>query len=392
MFRMAVGHSDDIDVERALDAVIEECETVLAGAVPRAGLLMASWDSDHRVLIDRIRGRYPGIQLAGATSAAEMSSILGFSEDSVALALFASDTIEVTAGLARELARDPVASIRGAVADARAASSLPPSLCIAMMTIGSVEASVILGTLRDALGPEVPILGGGAAPRDPATNPTNGIGAGRLIAGDVVTDDAVSILLFSGPLAHSYGVDTGWRRVGPMAMVTGVLPGSVTEIDGQPATAFYKRYLGTAEPAIANPMAVFDALDAQRFYLRTPIAYDEATGCVTFFGDVPLGSTVQLTIAATDEIFAGARASIDDALATYPAGHTPEAALIFSCTTRRFLLGTRAGREIDVVRGAVGLATPVAGVYCMGEIAPMAAGDPSRFHNATLVSVLLGSL
>ena len=44
-----------------------------------------------------------------------------------------------------------------------------------------------------------------------------------------------------------------------------------------------------------------------------------------------------------------------------------------------------------MVRDALGLGTPVAGVYCLGEIAPMVAGDPSRFHNATLVSILLGS-
>ena len=392
MFRMAVGHSDDIDVERALDAVIEECEAVLAGAIPSAGLLLASWGADHQVLIDRIRGRYPGIQLAGATSAGEMSSILGFSEDSVALALFASDTVDITAGMGRDLARDPAAAIRHAVDEARAASDLPPSLCIVMSTVGPVEASVILGTLREALGPDVPILGGGAAPRNPSVNPTSGIGASLLIAGDVVTDDALAILLFCGPLAHSYGVHTGWRGVGPMATVTAVSPDSVMEIDRRPATEFYERYLGTAEPAIANPIAVFDPRDAGQFYLRTPLAYDKATGCVTFFGAVPLGSTVQLTIAATDEIFEGARASIADALAAFPAGHSPEAALIFSCATRRFLLGTRAGREIDVVRDALGAATPVAGLYCLGEIAPMAAGDPSRFHNATLVSVLLGSM
>ena len=391
MFRMAVGHSDDIDVERALDAVIEECEAVLGGAIPSAGLLLASWESDHQVLIDRIRGRYPGIQLAGATSAGEMSSVIGFSEDSVALALFASDTVEITAGMGQDLARDPIEAIRRAVADARSRSDLPPSLCIAMSTIGPVEASVILGTLREALGPDVPILGGGAAPRDPASNPTSTVGAGRLITGDVVTDDAIAILLFCGPLALSYGVHTGWRGVGPRALVTGVSPDSVTEIDGRPAVDFYEKYLGTAEPAIANPLAVFDAQGSDRFYLRTPLAYDQATGCVTFFGGVPDGSSVQLTVAATDEIFEGARESIADALRTFPAGRTPEAALIFSCATRRFLLGTRAGREIEVVRDALGLGTPVAGVYCLGEIAPMVAGDPSQFHNATLVSILLGS-
>ncbi len=166
----------------------------------------------------------------------------------------------------------------------------------------------------------------------------------------------------------------------------------MVEIDGRPALEFYEQYLGTVTPAIANPLAVFDVRDAPRFYLRTPIAYDQETGCVTFFGAIPDGAKVQLTVAATDEIFDGARASIADALATYPAGHTPDAALIFSCATRRFLLGTRARREIEVVRDALGMATPVAGVYCLGEIAPMAVGDSSRFHNATMVSILLGAL
>ena len=226
----------------------------------------------------------------------------------------------------------------------------------------------------------------------PADDPRNGNDAGREIAGDVVTDDAIAILLFCGPLAMSYGVDTGWRGVGPMATVTSVTADSVVEIDGRPALEFYERYLGTVTPAIANPLAVFDVRDAPRFYLRTPIAYDQETGCVTFFGAIPDGAKVQLTVAATDEIFDGARASIADALATYPAGHTPDAALIFSCATRRFLLGTRARREIEVVRDALGMATPVAGVYCLGEIAPMAVGDSSRFHNATMVSILLGAL
>jgi len=391
MFRMAVGHSDDIDVERALDAVIHECDAGLRGATPKAGLLLASWDSDHGALIDRIRGRYPGIELAGATSAGEMSSVLGFAEDSVALALFASDAIDITAGMGRDLALDPGQACRRAVEEARAKSRLAPSQCIAQPTIGPVDASLILHALRTELGPDVPILGGGGAPRDPAVNPRSGDGASRQIAGDVVTDDAIAILLFCGPLSLSFGVDTGWRGVGPRATVTGVAIDSVAEIDGRPATEFYERYLGTVAPAIANPLAVFDTRDSARFYLRTPLAYDRDTGCVTFFGHVPDGATVQLTVAATEEIFDGARASIADALARFPPGRTPEAALVFSCATRRYLLGTRAGREIELVREVLGAATPVAGVYCMGEIAPMVAGEPSRFHNATLVSILLGS-
>jgi len=166
----------------------------------------------------------------------------------------------------------------------------------------------------------------------------------------------------------------------------------VTGIDGRPAVEFYRRYLGAGQPPIANPLAVFEDPASDRFYLRTPMAYDDASGAVAFFGAVPTGSTVQLTMAATDQIFEGTRASIADALASFPAGARPDAALVFSCATRKYLLGTRAGTEIDLVREMLGDAVPVSGFYCMGEIAPMAPAERSRFHNATIVSVLLGSL
>ena len=56
-----------------------------------------------------------------------------------------------------------------------------------------------------------------------------------------------------------------------------------------------------------------------------------------------------------------------------------------------YVLGTRAGREIEIARETLGQAMPIGGLYCMGEIAPMASSDRTQFHNATMVSVLLGS-
>jgi hypothetical protein len=34
---------------------------------------------------------------------------------------------------------------------------------------------------------------------------------------------------------------------------------------------------------------------------------------------------------------------------------------------------------------------PFAGFYCFGEIAPVASVDETRFHNETIVAVLLGA-
>jgi hypothetical protein len=389
MFRMAVGHSDDVDLASALDAAFAACDAGLAGAAPNAGILMSAWGVDHQTVIDQVHTRYPGIELAGMTCAGEMSSVLGFREDSVALALFASDSIDIVVGLGQNLAEDCLAATRQAVAEATAKTRLPPRLCIVMSTIGGVEASVILAALRAALGPGIPILGGGAAPRDPGIEP-DGRGSHEF-AGDLLTSDALAIVLFAGPVAFSFGVETGWQRVGPRATITQASDAGVLEIDGRPALEFYERYVGAGRPPVANPLAVFDEPGSDRFYLRTPVMYDQEDGSIVFFGAVPEGATVQLTVAGTDQIFAGAKASFTDALARFPAGAHPEAALLFSCATRKFLLGTRAGREIELAREVLGDALPIGGFYCMGEIAPTGSADLSRFHNATMVSVLLGS-
>jgi hypothetical protein len=389
MLRMAVGHSDDVDLETALEEVFAECDDGLAGATPKGALLLSAWDLDHRALIDAVRVHYPGVELAGSSTAGEMSSVLGFSEDSVALAVFASDSIDLVAGLGPDLAADPHAAARRAVVQATAKTSLPPRLCIVLPTIGGVDASVILDAIRTALGPGIPIIGGGAAPRDPTQAPD---GTTSLeFVNDTLTADSLAILLLAGPVAFSFGVETGWRGVGPRATVTRSAATSVLEIDGRPAVEFYERYIAGDQPPIANPLAVFEDASSDRFYLRTPTAFHRDTGSITFFGAIPEGSIVQITVAATDQIFDGVRASIAGALAGFPAGLQPDGALVFSCATRKFLLGTRAGREIDLVRDQLGAAVPVSGFYCMGEIAPMASTDLTRFHNATIVSVLLGS-
>jgi hypothetical protein len=388
MFRMAVGHSDDIDLDAALATVFEQCDAALAGAAPRAGLLMAAWEADHRSIVDAVRARYPGIELAGSTTAGEMSSVLGFQEDSIALTLFASDTVEITAGLGTGLRSDARAATQAAVDQARAKATLEPSLCLAMPAIGLGQATEFLEGLRVALGNHVPILGGGAAHEDPSQDPASGIS--RQVVGDTLAEGAIAILLFSGPLDFSFGVETGWRGVGQRATVTRSVAAGVLEIGGRPAVEFYDRYLGVGQPSLANPLAVFEG-GSPDFYLRTPTMFDRDSGLVAFLGVIPEGSTVQITIAATDEIVDGARASIADALASFPGGRTPDGALLYSCVTRRFLLGTRAGREIEQVREELGSDVPVAGFYCVGEIAPMPHAGGSEFHNATMVAVLLGA-
>src|SRR5688572_28332537 len=101
MFTAVVGHSEDLETSDADADGLVQCRERLKGTAPTAGLLFAAIDFDHQVMIDRINREFPGIQLIGCSTDGEISSELGFREDSVTLILFASDTVDITAGLGR---------------------------------------------------------------------------------------------------------------------------------------------------------------------------------------------------------------------------------------------------------------------------------------------------
>ena len=58
------------------------------------------------------------------------------------------------------------------------------------------------------------------------------------------------------------------------------------------------------------------------------------------------------------------------AKANLPAGAELGAALFFSCTARKTLLGTRTREEIKLVRDMLGEGVPACGFYGYGEISP----------------------
>src|SRR6185295_4275418 len=103
-------------------------------------------------------------------------------------------------------------------------------------------------------------------------DPAASIGAtqSRQIVGREVTEDSIAILLFSGALDFSFGVETGWRGVGPRGGVTKASGAGVLEIDDRPAIEFYERYVGLGQPPLGNPLAVFETPSSPAFYLRAP--------------------------------------------------------------------------------------------------------------------------
>lgn len=387
MFRMVVGHSDEVDAERAVPSIVAQSSQQLNGETPAGGLLFSTFDTDAETLAAGLADAYPDAEIIGSTTMGEMSSVLGFQEDSAVLALFVSDSVDITAGLGTDVTTDPSAAVRRAVAEARAKTNQEPALCVTTPSVRGLPRK-ILADLREELGEGVTMVGGGAAGLSLGEDAQRG----RQFYNGRVFEDAIPILLFSGALIHSLGVDAGWRPVGKSGRVTRATENVVYEIDGEPAIRFYERYLGPgAQPTSANPLAVFDE-GSDRFYLRVAFADQEHPGALAPpTGGIPEGATVQLSVAMTDEIFDGTRSAFERAIKGYPEGATPEAALLFACAVRKAMLGTRTGRELEIARTELGASLPIAGAYCLGEIAPLEARSPTRFHNETMVAVLLGT-
>ncbi|HXX61701.1 MAG TPA: FIST N-terminal domain-containing protein [Candidatus Sulfotelmatobacter sp.] len=384
MLRMAVGQSDDVDGVEAIRAAIEQCREQLGGATARAGLMFATFDAFEPTLVREVRGAFPGIRLIGSSSSAEMSSVVGYREDSVTLAVFASDTVRFTAAAATWEAGDVEAACRRAAGEVLAATDLPPRLCF--MVSDAFEGQFALDAVRGALPAGTVVVGGGSSAVTLGSS-----GPAFQACDDAVQQHGIALLLMSGPLAFSVAVGTGLRPVGPTGVVTRAVRGRIEDIDGHPATAFTSAYLDVAGPAtFGNPLAVCEA-GASAPYLRVLLGQDQGTGALEVVGAVPTGATVQLTTATSDEIVAATADTVRRAAEAFPDGRTPSAALIFSCAVRKFLLGTRTGQELGEARSQLPPDLPVAGMYCSGEIAPVDQSHAARFLNETFVTVLLGA-
>lgn len=381
MMKVVVGHSNDPDSSAAITEVLEQCSRTLSGSTPQAGILFAAIDFDHALVLHQIDQAFPGIELIGGTTDGEVSSLMGFQQDSLTLMLFCADDLEIRAGVGRAVSKNPDLATRQAVIQARTLSLLP-KLCLTTPESLTTSATLILDGLKLALG-DVPIFGG-------LTGDQSRLRQTYQFFKTEVLSDAVPVLLFAGDLHLSCGVASGWQPVGQPGTVTKSYRNVVVKIDDRPALDFYHRYLGGLPPSAEYPLAVFHD-DSTNFYLRAPHeVHDLARGSVKFAGDVPEGAIVQITEASRAEILAAAQTSMQQALDTYP-GTEPSAALFFSCVGRRQLLGMQIQEEYQLVNSCLSSPLPNCGFYTYGEISPFGLMGDTQYHNETFITLILGT-
>ena len=179
----------------------------------------------------------------------------------------------------------------------------------------------------------------------------------------------------------------GWSPFGPDRVITKSKQHVLYEVDGRPALALYKQYLGRfAEQLPASGLLFPLELhvgDSQQRVLRAILAVNEADQSITFAGNVPEGSHARFMVGHIEDLIEGTHVAAKTALEDLKSFH-PQLSILVSCNGRRFVLKQRVEEEIEAVRDVLGDETPLTGFYSYGEIAPAEGGGPAELHNETM--------
>jgi hypothetical protein len=375
---VVVGHSEDIDSQDAIDEVLASCRKELDDVVPQAGILVASSLHDFEILTSAIMDDFPDLELVGCSTNGELSSIIGYAEDSVALILFQSDRVRITAGVGTGTADEPRQAAQAAVEMASGSTDIDSGFCVALPEAWHVSVRDVVDGLQDALGASVPIFGG-ASFNNELMGPSV-----QCYKREVLTD-SVAVLLFSGPVEFSGAAESGWKPIGTRHRVTEADGNIVRTIDDRPAEDLFIQYFGGH--SMFYPLAVYPIEDGP-FYLATPAIVVE-DGAIFFLNYVPTGSVVQFADATPEDIIEAAETSSDEAVRAFP-GDRPVAGLIFSCAGRRAALGSRTAEEVELLRKRLGADVPVIGFYSGSELCPLKGQQTTQTHGFTFTTLLIG--
>ena len=338
--------------------------------------------SDPRVLVE-LAELHPGAEIVGCSTAGEIHDTRLIEDNIVAAALAFEDTRVVVVA---------TSSDDSSAAGARLAEGLPREGLRHVLLFS--EGSSVNGTelTRGLLGLSTKLSRG----LPPGVSVTGGLAGDSqrfertfVVHGTQVLDNGVIAVGLYGPrLRVGYGSMGGWDPFGPDRIITRSDGNTLYELDGKPALALYKQYLGPHADDLPSSALLFPLLlsTPTSELVRTILGVNEEDQSMLFAGDVPTGSTVRLMKANFERIVDGAAGAAEASTAI---GGTPAFALLVSCVGRRLILKQRTEDELEAVRNVVGADAVMAGFYSYGEICPSVKGASCELHNQTMTITTL---
>jgi hypothetical protein len=379
MFKVAVGHSEDPYTEDATDEVITQCRENLNGLKPNACMVFSAIDYDYSIVLKKVQEAFPGVQLVGCSSSGELSSKLGYTEGSLLLIAFASDVISMAASVARDISKNKSESVNKALREIKQKLKGKPSLCFIFPDIFTIGAVSLVEELKQKLGQNFPILGGGAS--DPWQFDQT-----HEFYNQEILQDAAPMLFFSGPLEYVFNVGSGWEPFTTQKPIVKADKNIIFKIGDNTALDFYKHYLG-GSPTLAHPLAVFEK-DEKRFYLRVVFGINEETGSVVVGGDLPKCAKTSICQADPQNLINETQILIQQTIKQL-GGKKPACAMIISCSCRQKILGTKTKDEFQILKNEIPDNVPVFGFYAYGQISPFSKDQSPFVHNESLITLFL---
>jgi hypothetical protein len=341
---------------------------------------------DEAAALRELVAAFPRAQFIGCSTAGE---ILG---PTIADDLLTATVCQLDATTLRS-ASAPVARAEDSEAAGRALASAlvaPDLRGVIVISDGlSVNGSELLRGVNAILPPGVVVTGGLA-------------GDGSRFARTWVLRDGAPVSgwvsavgLYGDHIKIGHGSKGGWDIFGPERTVTSSRANVLYQIDGRPALDLYKEYLGelaSGLPATALlfPLSLRRSRSEETRLVRTVLSVSEADRSMTFAGDIPGGSLVQLMRANFDRLIDGAVEAARLTRDSSP-GQGPCLTIAVSCVGRRLVLGERAEEEVEAVVDSLPTGSRLVGFYSYGEISPFGSGR-CELHNQTMTLTQLSEV
>jgi len=196
---------------------------------------------------------------------------------------------------------------------------------------------------------------------------------------------------FYGPhIKVGYGSLGGWDSFGIPRTITKSKGNVLYELDGGPALALYKEYLGDLAKDLPASGLLFPlnlnikTEKGEVEVVRTILAVDEKEQSMTFAGDMPEGVVARFMKANFDRIIDGASGAAGMSIEALESNKA-ELAILVSCVGRKLVLKDRVEEEIEAVKEKIGSQAALVGFYSYGEICPTTPTERQcQLHNQTM--------
>ncbi len=340
---------------------------------------------DDPAAIEELAAAYPRSHLIGCSTAGE---ILGttISDGTLSVAVVRFERTEL---------RSLSVPVRGAGDSFEAGVALAkelggPSLrSVLVLSEGlNVNGSELVRGLNSVLPPTVVVTGGLAGDGDRFRR------TWVIQGGKPRTHTITAVGFYGDHVRVGHGSKGGWDIFGPERIVTRSEGNVLYELDGQPALALYKKYLGdraSGLPAtgLLFPLTLREGSAETKSLMRTILAVDEQKQSLTFAGDIPQGWRARLMKANFDRLIEG---SLDAARGAWERLGDPDVSppltVAISCVGRRLILGERTEEEVESALDALPPSSRIVGFYSYGEISPYATGA-CDLHNQTMTLTVI---